>query len=117
MKFDSYPANLTLRKLLGFCLWMVHPVYGRCYRCSIPWSNVSAHVTDYSGSSGCFPLCKHCWQSLTPKQRWPFYQELIADWEHEADKARERGVNVDGELSKYKRIRVQLKRTVVKQGL
>jgi len=31
--------------------------------------------------SGCFALCEECWNELTPEERIPYYEQLIADWE------------------------------------
>lgn len=55
--------------------------YGTCLRCDYPWSHVDGHSTQYSNSSGCFPLCEECWQELaTPEARMPFYRLLWERW-------------------------------------
>jgi len=62
-----------LAHLLGFG-------YGHCLRCETPWCFVEYHHTQYTDSSGCFPLCQKCWSELTPEQRLPFYRELVDYW-------------------------------------
>lgn len=54
--------------------------YGSCHRCGDSWSWKPEHITDYSETNGCFPLCEECWSVLTPDERLPFYAELVADW-------------------------------------
>lgn len=41
---------------------------------------VEPHTTYYKDGSGCFPLCEGCWSSLTPEQRFPYYQALVQRW-------------------------------------
>jgi len=52
-------------------------VFGRCGRCNRSWKWVKGHATNYTESSGCFPLCDSCWKALTPEQRLPFYRKLF----------------------------------------
>jgi hypothetical protein len=58
-------------------------VLGCCLCCSISWKWVKGHSTYYKESSGVFPLCEKCWSSLTPEDRLPYYEELIAQWHHQ----------------------------------
>lgn len=55
--------------------------YGGCYKCGTPWNCIRSHTTDYTPGQGCFPLCEKCWQELTPEQRLPYYDQLIAAWQ------------------------------------
>lgn len=57
------------------------PGYSSCLRCKTPWRFVREHITQYTPSSGCFPLCEKCWAEMTPEQRRTYYVELIAMWE------------------------------------
>lgn len=67
------------------------PSYSWCKRCQTTWPFVDYHITQdepYTGS-GCFPLCEKCWQQLgTPEERWPYYVQLLAEWNN--DNAEER---------------------------
>lgn len=57
------------------------PGYGWCYCCERPWNRVKYHITDYTPSSGCFPLCEGCWEALgTPEARMPYYRKLYEKW-------------------------------------
>lgn len=56
------------------------PGFGWCYRCLMPWNLVESHVTHYGVGHGCFPLCDWCWPQLTPEERLPYYEELVAGW-------------------------------------
>jgi hypothetical protein len=81
---------------------------GCCYRCGRPWKTyaskylgyingrhtsrqlkrkawwgifgVEPHSTSYTESTGCFPLCEGCWSSLNPRERVPFYGQLVDEW-------------------------------------
>lgn len=70
--------NLRIGRISARLAALLAP--GCCLRCKTPWLFVKSHVTDYSISSGCFPLCEKCWSELTPDQRLPFYRELITRW-------------------------------------
>lgn len=59
--------------------------YGCCYRCHTPWNLVDYHVTEFSDSRGCFPLCVKCFADLDPQQRLPFYRQLIKHWHRDDD--------------------------------
>lgn len=54
--------------------------FGSCYRCGGTWNHVEEHTTYYNDHSGCFPLCKDCWEKLTPEQRLPYYAQLMGLW-------------------------------------
>lgn len=56
---------------------------GRCGRCNISWKWVEGHSTQYSETSGCFPLCEKCWGELMPAERLPFYRDLWNSWRRE----------------------------------
>lgn len=55
--------------------------YSRCHCCGMPWSHTDGHSTTFNRSQGCFPLCKECWNELTPETRLPFYRQLYMEWE------------------------------------
>lgn len=58
---------------------------GTCLRCQWPWAVVRGHTTTYRRGEGCFPLCEDCWVELrTPKNRMPYYMQLVDSWEREA---------------------------------
>lgn len=59
--------------------WM-HPGWGSCYKCQTTWNLVDNHTTNYTSSSGCFPLCELCWSELTISKRIPFYHQLLDEW-------------------------------------
>lgn len=52
-------------------------VFGGCGRCKRSWKWVNGHVTSFSKTGGCFPLCEKCWSELTPWERLPFYQAWL----------------------------------------
>lgn len=87
---------------------LLSPGLGRCYRCERPWRvtatrrvwgaivptrrqidrdrfwglvGVDPHTTPYGGGQACFPLCEGCWSGLTPKDRLPYYNLLLVDWQ------------------------------------
>lgn len=63
---------------------LASPAYSVCGRCGAPWNVVEAHTTTIPGTHhGMFPLCEHCWAPLTPKQRLPYYKELLRLWRTE----------------------------------
>lgn len=69
--------------------------FGCCYRCRRSWRRTAYHITDYGfhGRHGLFPLCERCWTELSPAQRTPFYDLLVADWKREGSR-----VSVSDEL-------------------
>lgn len=73
---------MKLRKIKNYILSIFALGYSRCGRCKIPWRFTKEHITQYgTDGSGCFPLCERCWKELgTPKQRWPYYSQLICQW-------------------------------------
>jgi hypothetical protein len=73
--------KLALRKIVGNLARPNYPGYSHCYRCGRPWPICTHHITPIDANSGCFPLCEDCWVELTPKERLPFYYQLIAEWE------------------------------------
>lgn len=94
--------------------------FGSCSRCLVPWSLVKGHSTDYcphepgahalEGASflvddvwipaeqyvmrckGAFPLCEGCWSALTPRERFPYYLQLIDEWVGEHEKTRAQNI-------------------------
>ncbi len=80
------------------------PEIGTCGRCLRPWRvpvyrymgnnawqqlnrlrfagfvGVDGHTTNINDHSGCFPLCEGCWKRLSPEERLPYYEALVADW-------------------------------------
>lgn len=71
---------LYLRRALGFFSKILSHGYSSCFRCGITWKFTEGHSTPYTEQSGCFPLCEHCWNALTPKQRLPYYERLFNEW-------------------------------------
>jgi len=65
--------------------------YGGCYRCGDTWNWKTAHSTPYEEGRACFPLCEECWSELTPDERLPYYEELVAVW-GERGSARHRAI-------------------------
>ena len=78
--------KLWLRRIIGN---ITKPLtfYGTCGRCNRHWGICEYHVTHFSSSEGCFPLCEECWQELTPETRLPYYREL---WEQRGTSSVER---------------------------
>ena len=68
-------ALIIIEKLLA-------PGYSCCGLCGRPWKFAKEHITNYSPSSGCFPLCQKCWEKLTPQKRLPFYHKLWKEWKN-----------------------------------
>jgi len=62
------------------------PGLGYCYRCRRPWKThgigVVEHATNYTETSGMFPLCEGCWSKLSPEERLPYYRKLWDSWNH-----------------------------------
>lgn len=60
------------------------PGRGTCFRCHRPWRSngigAEEHITTYSDTGGCFPLCEGCWSELTPDERLPYYAQLMHSW-------------------------------------
>lgn len=56
------------------------PGFSFCFRCERPWRFVEGHVTNYTTTCGCFPLCEDCWQALTVDERLPYYDRLCDGW-------------------------------------
>lgn len=77
----TYPTSFPLDSWKAKYYRLLHPGWGTCLRCGMPWVKVESHRTQYNETSGCFPLCQECWDQLTPSERLPFYQQLIAVWE------------------------------------
>lgn len=59
----------------------LYPGYGTCMNCKTTWNIVEGHSTQYSPSSGCFPLCESCWSELSAETRLPFYRRLCEQWD------------------------------------
>lgn len=85
MTSDRATSVTPTRRVLAALARAAAPGFGCCYRCGMPWKFTEPHITDYSASHGCFPLCEACWAVLTPEQRVPFYEYLIHDWVAESD--------------------------------
>lgn len=63
-------------------LRLIAPGYSWCLRCGVPWKFTREHVTNYSSTSGIFPLCKYCWTLLgSPEARIEYYKMLVDDYE------------------------------------
>ena len=75
--------NKQIRKILGVISQKVFPQMGSCGSCGMTWNVCEGHSTNYTESSGCFPLCELCWKELTPETRLPFYRKLWDSWEKE----------------------------------
>lgn len=54
--------------------------YSACQACGTSWDQVAWHNTQYSVHAGCFPLCEECWAERTPRERLPFYAQLLNLW-------------------------------------
>lgn len=67
-----------LRRMLA--AFMPGMNYARCGRCHLPWWISGYHVTDFTETRGCFPLCNNCWYDLVPRQRLPYYRKLFEQW-------------------------------------
>ncbi len=76
--------KLKTRKIIGTILKEFALGYSSCQRCGIPWKFTKSHSTRYNETKGCFPLCEDCWKELTPKERFPFYMDLILKWEFDS---------------------------------
>lgn len=72
---------MKFRKILALLAKPLALGYGGCLCCGMPWRFARAHTTWYSQRSGCFPLCRHCWSRLGPKEREPYYWKLWLDWQ------------------------------------
>lgn len=87
--------KLKIRKLWGKLARLFSPGYSICYRCGRPWTVCTGHITSYSNSGGCFPLCTSCWSELSIKERLPYYRSLVDWWielyEDDPDKHRHNG--------------------------
>ena len=53
---------------------------GGCLRCGDRWNWKSLHVTMYTTSRGCFPLCESCWRGAGPGEIERYYSELVRRW-------------------------------------
>ncbi len=78
--------NEMLKKILPRRIknWL-GAVYGGCHRCRDRWNWKEPQYVDYyeyedGGTSGMFPLCKECYNQLTPKERYPYYRRLYFSW-------------------------------------
>ena len=70
-----------LAHLLNPVVKLVYPHTSDCLRCQLSWRLTKEHITHYPPSTGCLPLCEHCWQELgTPEQRLPYYLRLFDSW-------------------------------------
>lgn len=76
------PLVLRARKLWAWIVRLVAPgSYGSCFCCGISWWIDCYHRTPYTDDgSGCFALCEFCWSRMTPAERLPFYETLMAQW-------------------------------------
>ena len=54
--------------------------FGGCFQCKDKWNWKASHVTNYSNTNGCFPLCDSCWQKATPTEIKHYYRELVRMW-------------------------------------
>lgn len=77
---DLYEPTFS-QKAKSFFYRLIHLGYGCCFRCKMPWASVKSHSTNYTKTEGCFPLCEDCWESLTVKERLPYYYLLWMSWE------------------------------------
>lgn len=57
---------------------------GWCRRCKTPWVFVQFHNTSWHQRGG-IALCEQCWAELTPRERLPFYRELVESWHKRPD--------------------------------
>jgi len=75
--------KLTIYRLIGFVSRLLFPSYGCCGRCGRTWNICRSHITQIDKTTGIFPLCQSCWETLTPKQRAPYYFEVFFRWQAE----------------------------------
>jgi hypothetical protein len=90
--------KLFLKRLIGLYSIVAYADVAGCVRCyrrwrlgkqrNSRWLTVEPHFTMYSKSTGCFPLCKECWRTLTPETRLPFYRKLYDRWAKNGHSAR-----------------------------
>lgn len=73
--------NMRIGKISQF----IFMSYGYCLHCGTTWNLVESHVTQYTESMGCFPLCEKCWSELNITQRLNYYYQLINQWEDKDD--------------------------------
>jgi len=73
-------TKLEIRKLKGLKDRALSPGFSYCHRCGRTWNKVEGHTTNYTESSGMFPLCEICWGELKPKARLPYYRTLFDSW-------------------------------------
>lgn len=76
-------------KLIGKALG-----FSSCASCGIPWRYVRGQNIYYSENRGMFPVCIHCFQSLTPEQIDIHIEALVNSW---ADINRKYGFEGDKE--------------------
>jgi len=74
--------KLLFRKLHGIIFNWFYPGFGGCYCCERKWPICKYHSTMYELNRGCFPLCQTCWGELNIKERLPYYERLIVEWEN-----------------------------------
>lgn len=83
----EHSAKFTHDTLWHRWLRFIHPGFGACLRCGVPWSQETYHVTWYTQARGCFPLCSDCWLGLaTPEARLPYYSIMVHQIHHEPEK-------------------------------
>ena len=78
--------RLKVRRIVGFIQRLLKPGHhGWCGRCGRSWAFLDcrkdAHMTDYTKSRACFPLCEDCWGELSPEDRLPYYKRLWERWQ------------------------------------
>lgn len=82
-------ALFQLRRVFGVLTgWALLPTWW-CGRCHVSWRLTEHHLTPYDEGGGCFPLCEWCWSRLTPAERRPYYERLMAHWVSQCRSARE----------------------------
>jgi hypothetical protein len=79
-KVYRFDLLVMLRRAFGAITRIITPGYSYCGKCGITWKFVKGHSTNYTNSRGCFPLCEHCWELLTPEERLPYYKDLWDSW-------------------------------------
>ena len=62
--------------------------YGECHHCHNTWNWKNGHYIPYSKErrSFMFPLCKECYEKLSPQSRYNYCLELYYSWDQPTHK-------------------------------
>ena len=87
---DSRFESIEVLKRLPFVTRIyrnLHPSYGTCFCCGLPWKVVNIHFPPSIDGSGYFTVCEHCWSHKSYDEIRKSVIQLYNEWNRNGDES------------------------------